>query len=333
MGLKRLIISITVLLLLLMPIPEVIAEEPFYKGRTITLIVATKAGGGYDFYGRLIAKFMQKHLPGSTIRVKNVPGAGHIIGTNEIYNAKPDGLTFGTFNRAIPFTQVAGLEGVNFDLARMSWLGSATPEIYSFVVSNKIKSLDDLRKADKVIIASGGAGNLTEVAAALFIQIASLNNTKTVGGYYGSEPELAMMRGEVDGQFVSFNSILQFIKSGHGHPIMFISKKQPQGYEHIPLITDVVKEEKYQSVVNLLLAVNLLGRLFAGPPEIPEDRLILLRKAFKKACEDPELLEIAAKAKRPIGYISGDEARGLVSQIMKLPAETIELLKQSYGLK
>ena len=82
----------------------------FFKGKTVTYIVATAPGGGYDLYGRLVAEYMQRHLPGSTFIVRNVPGAGHLIGTNAIYAAKPDGLTIGTFNTGLIYNQLIGHE-------------------------------------------------------------------------------------------------------------------------------------------------------------------------------------------------------------------------------
>jgi len=101
--------------LLLVMLPSVTSHaKAFYERKTITLIVATKPGGGYDFYGRLMARFMEKYLPGSTVIVKNVPGAGHIIGTNEMHHSKPNGLTFATFNRGLFLMQAAGhLRGSN----------------------------------------------------------------------------------------------------------------------------------------------------------------------------------------------------------------------------
>ena len=88
----------------------------FFKGKTITYIVATAPGGGYDLYGRLSAEYMQKYLPGSTFVVKNVPGAGHLIGANTIYASKADGLTIGTFNTGLIYNQLIQREGVHFDL-------------------------------------------------------------------------------------------------------------------------------------------------------------------------------------------------------------------------
>src|SRR6187549_2666057 len=97
----------------------------FYKGKTVTYIVATAPGGGYDLYGRLVAEYMQKYLPGSTFVVKNVPGAGHLVGTNTIYASKPDGLTIGTFNTGLLYNQLMAADGVRFDLNKMSWIGKA----------------------------------------------------------------------------------------------------------------------------------------------------------------------------------------------------------------
>lgn len=136
--------------------------KPFYEGKVMKIIVATKPGGGYDYWARLIAAYMEKHLAGSTIIVKNVPGAGHVIGANETYVAKPDGLTIGTFNRAVGLTQLVGMKGVKFDFAKFNWLGSPNSEIYSFMVRSDIyKNLDDVLKADNVRLATTGLGAIS----------------------------------------------------------------------------------------------------------------------------------------------------------------------------
>src|SRR4051795_13361796 len=100
----------------------------FYKGKTVNYIVATAPGGGYDSYGRLVAEYMQRNLPGSTFVVKNMPGAGHIIGANAIYASKADGLTIGTFNTGLIYNQIVQREGVHFDLTKMSWVGKAATD-------------------------------------------------------------------------------------------------------------------------------------------------------------------------------------------------------------
>jgi tripartite-type tricarboxylate transporter receptor subunit TctC len=99
------------------------ADKAFFNGKTVTYIVATSPGGGYDTYGRLVAEYMQKYLPGSTFVVRNMPGAGHLVGTNALFASKPDGLTLGTFNTGLIYTQLAKHQGVKFDLTKMSWIG------------------------------------------------------------------------------------------------------------------------------------------------------------------------------------------------------------------
>ncbi|MFB0505337.1 MAG: hypothetical protein ACETWT_01250, partial [Thermodesulfobacteriota bacterium] len=102
---------------------------------------------------------------------------------------------------------------------------------------------------------------------------------------------------------------------------------------NVPLFQNVITEEKHKPVVELMLAINVLGRPFAGPPEIPQDRLKVLQDAFRKACSDPELGKLAEKVERPIEYISGDEAVSLVKNLMTLPPEVLKSIKEAYGIQ
>src|SRR5215471_3166137 len=125
------------------------ATADYFKGKTITYIVATSPGGGYDTYGRLISRYLQMHLPGSRILVKNVPGAGNIIGANTIYAAKADGLTIGMFNTGLIYDQLIKRQGVLFDLSKFSWIGKAADDTRALMVSNSsgFKNIDDIIKA------------------------------------------------------------------------------------------------------------------------------------------------------------------------------------------
>ena len=309
--------------------------KPFYQGKKMTLVVATRPGGGYDFYGRLMARFMEKYLPGSTIIVRNIPGAGHIIGCNEIYRSKPNGLTFGVFNRGLPLAQVAGLKGVKFDLSKMSWLGSAGIDPLTFFISpnTPFKTLEDTMKAERVVVATPGAGTEGHIVPLLFARMAGLNNFKFVSGYMGAEAELAMVRGEIHGQFASWSSLLSFHKDGNAVPLMFVAKEPIKGYEDVPVIQDVIKEERYKPLITLMFSVSLLGRPFAGPPNIPQDRLQPLREAFGKALHDSELVEIAKRADRPIQYTTGEEAAELTKSMLAFPPELAKLVEEAYGVK
>ena len=174
---KKTLLVLLALLILLVGV-SLSQAKPFYEGKVIKLIVTTKPGGGYDFYGRLIARGLEKYLPGSTAIVKNIPGAGHLVGTNAVYQSKPDGLTIGTFNRAIGILQAAGIKGVRFDFPKFSWIGTASSELYSYCVrSSGYKTLDDVLKAKHTKIATSGLGGMNHITAVLFYYM--INKTIT----------------------------------------------------------------------------------------------------------------------------------------------------------
>ena len=138
------------------------ADMNQFRGKTITYIVATGPGGGYDTYGRLIARYLQKYLPGSRVVVRNVPGAGHIVGANTIYAAKADGLTIGMFNTGLIYDQLIHRQGVLFDLAKFSWIGKAADDTRALMISNSsgLKSIDDVLKTKAPIkFAAAGVGS------------------------------------------------------------------------------------------------------------------------------------------------------------------------------
>src|SRR5690242_17972940 len=182
--------------------PAFAVDTPLFRNKTITYIVATTPGGGYDTYGRLIGRYLQNHLPGSRIIVKNVPGAGNIIGANAIYAAKPDGLTIGMFNTGLIYDQLIHRQGVLFDLAKFSWLGKAADETRVLLISNSsgFKSFDDVLKAKAPIkFAASGVGAASYNDTRILADALHLN-FQIVNGFTGNEGEMSMLRGEVAAQ-------------------------------------------------------------------------------------------------------------------------------------
>jgi len=308
--------------------------KPFYAGKMMILIVPTNPGGGYDFYCRAIAKLMQDELPGSTFVVKNVPGAGSIIGVNEIYRSKPDGLTFGVINPGLIAAQLVGQRGIKFDLKKMSLLGATGESPYGAIAATpKFKSYDDARKADELKVACAGIGTLSYVMPMMAKELKVLDNSKIMLGYRGAQAELAMMQGNIDAQWTSWNSVQAFVKEGNAVPIMFVRSK-PKEYQNVPNIEEIVKDVKYKSLVGFMetLAAKLI-RGFAGPPAIPADRLKILQDAFKKVTLSPAYENIMKKAGRPGGFVSPDEQREMVLDSFSVPPEHVEIVKAAYGKK
>jgi len=158
-------------------------------------------------------------------------------------------------------------------------------------------------------------------------------NLKLTTGYGTSESQMAIMRGEVDGKFTSWYSFTALIDSGEGIPVLFIGNEKPPGYEYAPLLQEIVKEERHQPVVELLTGMQLVGRPFAGPPNIPSDRLKILQEAFKKSFQDKELIKEIRKIGKPVQYIGADEALRRSNAILELPDEIVKSIKEAYGVK
>jgi tripartite-type tricarboxylate transporter receptor subunit TctC len=299
----------------------------FYKGKTVTYIVATAPGGGYDLYGRLVAEYMQKYLPGSTFVVKNIPGAGHLVGANTLYASKADGLTIGTFNTGLLYSQLIGRDGVKFDLTKMSWIGKAAsdPRVITIGTHSPITSFKDLLAVkEPVNFSTAGVGGAGYVETVLLTKILKMP-VKIQSGYNGSDDAIAIRRGEITGLVASRSSWELFVGQGHGRFIAQIGGTQTD----VPQLKTMVSDPKMLALIALVQTQGDIQRFTAGPPDIPKDRLDALRAAYRKAMEDPEMQAKATKLERPIEPAYGDEVLAMIKVALNQTPETIALLKEA----
>ena len=333
-GKKRSLLLVVVVALILSFTTALYAASPdydFYKGKTLTYIVATKPGGGYDAYARVIARYMQKYIPGSTVIVKNVPGAGHIIGANETYLAKPDGLIIGTFNTGLIYSQIVGMEGIRFDLAKYSWVGKASSEHRVLIVSIKspYKSVKDIIESKEPIkMASSGVGTASSNETLILAEALGAP-LKVIHGYAGREGEMAMMRGEVVGTVGSYTGLISFIKAKECRVLLQIAGKKNKDLPDVPLASELKISDKGKKLVSLVAATAELGRFTAAPPNVPAGRLAVLIDAYKKTFSDPEFLKDAEKMGADIDPDFGEEVGKLVREAVLQPKENITLLKNT----
>jgi tripartite-type tricarboxylate transporter receptor subunit TctC len=303
----------------------------FYKGKVINYIVSTKPGGGYDTYARLIAKYMQKYIPGSTVIVKNLPGAGHIIGANETYLAKPDGLTIGTFNTGLIYSQIVGFPGIRFDMAKYDWIGKASSETRVLVVGIKSPYMtfqDILNSKEPIKMAASGVGTAANNDG-LIVAAATGANFKMIPGYPGREGEMAMMRGEVVGQVGSYVGLTGFIKAKECRVLLQIAVKKHKDLKDVPLASEMKFSAKGKKILAVINSVAELGRLTAATPKTPPARLQVLRDAYKKALTDPDLLRDAKKMDLEIDPGFGEEVAKLVKEAINQPPDNMEVLKKT----
>ncbi len=307
------------------------ADIAFYKGKLITYIVATKPGGGYDTYARTIGKYLQKHLPGSTVIVKNVPGAGHIVGANETYLAKPDGLTIGTFNTGLIYSQIVGQQGIRFDLAKYGWIGKANSETRVFIVGMKspyktFKEIMDSKEPVKMPSSGVGSQDYNEtviLAAALPAPF------QPIPGYAGREGEMAILRGEVPATIGSYTGLMGLIVAKECRVLLqYGSQHGIAGLENVPHINSINVSPKGKSLIKLVNSIDMIGRLTAAPPGVPAGRLQALRDAYKKALTDPELLQYAKKIQLDLDPAFGTDVQKLVTDAINQPPENLKMLKE-----
>jgi tripartite-type tricarboxylate transporter receptor subunit TctC len=306
------------------------AQADYYKGKTVTYIVATAPGGGYDFYGRLVAQYMERYLPGSTFVVKNMPGAGHIIGANAVYASKPDGTTIGTFNTGLIYNQLVGLEGIKFDLTKMSWIGKAASDPRVFVISKQspIKTFEDLRKSEQVNFATSGVGSAAYVETKMLTDAMHLP-IKIITGYNGNDDQMAMRRGEIVGSVASRSSTEDFVKNGYGRFIAQIGGSE----KDVPQLSTFAKDPEAKALIALVQSQGDIARLTAGPPKIPAPQLEALRTAYKKAMDDKELQAKAAKSGRPVEPAVGEEVAKMVKEALNQTPKTVAMLKAALETK
>ena len=307
--------------------PVLASISDYYRGKNVTYIVATNAGGGYDAYARLIGGYLEQYLNADHVIIRNVPGAGHIVGANTLARSKPDGLTIGTFNAGLIYGQLQGKKVMRFDLRDFGWIGKAAGEPRAIIVSVKcpIKTMQDLVAAEEpVIFAGAGIGSASYADTRLLSEALGLN-IKIIPGYGGTEGEMAMMRGEICGQVASTSSVQGFVDAGHASYILTVGGD----IDGVPNAMQYAKDERAKGIVKLISGMAELGRISAAPPGTPDEPLNALRAAYKAALEDTALLAEANKKGRPIDPAYGDDVKQLVVAALDQTPETIQIITRA----
>lgn len=296
--------------------------EGALEGKTLTYIIATDPGGGYDTYARLIGKYLEKHLKADNIVYKNLPGAGHIVGANTLAASEPDGLTIGTFNTGLIYAQILQREGVQFDLTKLSWIGKAAsdPRVMILGSESGLGSIDDLKAVTSPAkFAASGVGSASYTDTNLIAEALDLE-IEIIPGFNGNEGEMAMMRNEVVGQVGSLSSLKPFVDAGNGAVVLGIGGDvQPQAVE-------LATSDKGRSIASLVLALSELGRLTAAPEGVPDDVVQELRDAYAAAVSDPDLLAEAEKLGVPIEPADGATVADMVGAALNQSPETVKII-------
>lgn len=315
-----------------------LSQEPFYKDKTIRIIVATAAGGGYDLYTRTMARHMRKYIPGEpTIVVENMPGAGHLIGANYVYKvAKPDGLTIGHFIGSLFLQQLLGKPGVEFDALKFNFIGVPAQDNYMIGLSKTtgITSVEQWLASKKIVKIGGiGAGSATDDIPKILAATIGLP-LQVVAGYKGtSEVRLAFNSGEIEGicnAWESFKSTWR--KELEANEVTLILQAIPMRHRevpNVPLAIDYAKTDEAKRMIRSVIhTIAPTVRPYVLPPGTPKDRVETLRRAFMSTMKDQEFLADAAKAKLDINPLDGATLETNVKEVFTLDTALIPRLKE-----
>ena len=304
--------------------------QDFFRDKRVTVFIGSSTGGGTDSYGRAVAAFIGRHIPGApNVIVSNVPGANGLVVANQLYKSLPkDGTAIGTFDRAAALHSIWRNPRAQFVATELTWIGSANIDT-STCVTWHTTGIDTLQKfmTQEVVLGS------TAVYHANMLNSLFGAKLKQVTGYPGgNDILLALERGEVQGRCNwSYSSIINtraaWIKEKKINiVIQFADEKHPE-LSDVPLITDLVKDERQKQMLDLVLTTQLMARPFAAPPGVAADRAAVLRKAFDETMKDPAFLEMAKAQMLEIEPVSGVRIQESLQRVSTLPAALIRELR------
>jgi len=299
----------------------------FYRGKQIRLVVGTAAGQDYDIWARLIARHLGRHIAGNPgFVVENMPGGGHIIATNYLFNiAAKDGSVLGMVTRNITDDAILNVPNVRFEPQKFTWLGS--PEINHrglFVASRAgVEKAEDLFRQE-VVLGATGAGQAVTTAPILLKNVLGMKLKIVLG--YGAPQDvvLAIERGEVAGLVDSVGAAngarRQWIRSGLMR-LLFTMEQGKLGWAEVPTVFDLVKNDEQRQIFAFLASSMELGRPLLAPPGVPAERAQALRRAFDATMRDPAFLKDADSLGFEVTPQTGEEIERRTKEAMATPRE------------
>jgi tripartite-type tricarboxylate transporter receptor subunit TctC len=320
---------------------EAQAQSNFYENKQMTIVVSSAPGGGYDAVGRNVARHIRKHIPGNpTVVVQNMGGVGGLVAANHVYNIVPrDGLTIAQFQNTVPFEPLYGNSQARYEPTKFTLLGSPSRETGLMMIwhASKARTLKDTQESE-VILAATGASSTPAFFTRLFVDLFHMK-VKLISGYPGqNEQFLGMERGENEGCASTFWSSLKTIR-----PQWIAENKLRYLFQYgyapepeladVPFALDLLKDRPNDAKLLALASAALsLGRPFAAPPNVPADRLAILKTAVMETLKDTEFLADCVKQGIDCNTpMSGDELQKIVNEAYAAPKETIDRLRKIYN--
>ena len=320
-------------------VSSVSAQEDFYKGKTIRIIVGSTPGGGFDTYSRAMARHMGKHIPGNpTFVVENMPGAGFLISVNHLYRvAKPDGLTIGNWIGALVVAQVVGQKGIEFDARKFEYIGAPVKnhDLCLMTKASGITSVEKWMASPTPVKLGATPPGATPYDVAAVLKEALGLPMQIVSGYKGTaDIRLAAEGGEVAGLCgLSWSSAKSTWRKGlESGNVNIVLQNTPQPHldlPNVPLAINLARTDPGRKLIQAgIHDASAITYLYSFPPGTPKERVQLFRRAFRDTMKDPDFLGEANKANLDVDPVAGEELERLVNGFFKLDAAVVSKLRE-----
>jgi tripartite-type tricarboxylate transporter receptor subunit TctC len=310
--------------------------QDFYAGKPLNLYIGQGPGGGYDLYGRLVARHIGRFIPGNPVVVpQNMPGAGGLKVANYLYHAAPqDGTALAISAEAVALEQALGGPGIEYDATRLGWVGRVTASASIFFTwhAARVKNIEDARKYESVF----GSTGITGITGYTPRALNSLAGTKfkVVTGYNGStDVLLAMERTEVDGGFALWPEFKQqkadWLRDKKVNILYIVAANRAADLPNVPTTGELGETSEARDILRFLGSTSEVGRAFFTTPNVPPARVAQLRQAFQAMSQDKGFQQEAEKANLRVDPLSGEELQKLVAGVVGFPKPLVEKANQA----
>ena len=314
------------------------AAEDFYKGKSLTFVIASAPGGGYDTYSRLVAAHIGQHLAGRpSVVPQNMPGAGSIKASVYLYNTAPkDGTVIGMVDEAIYLNQILDPQEAKTDATKFNWIGRILPNsAVLFARSDAaVQKIEDTFSKELIVSASGAASKLnwTVLKNALGVKF------KILSGYQGSNDSmLAMLRGEADALSQPWSILKitgeQLLRDKKINLLLQTGAEKDPDLPQVPRMIDLARNDEEKKLLELFSSPSLIGRSVLAPPGTSPERVVELRRAFMETMHDPAFLADVKRAKLDLNPMSGEALQAAIGKMGDVPEALVARARRVSDMK
>ncbi len=313
------------------------SAQDFYKGKTLTFVVGSPPGGGFDLNTRILARHIGRHIPGQPDAiVSNMLGAGSLTALRYMEQVAPkDGTVSVSFNFGLIGVSKLTPDKAPVDFRKYGWIGSISQDLTTCYVWHEVgpKTMAELKARKGLHFGLASVGGNEDINAKILKNVFKVDINQ-VGGYPGSAAQrLAIQRRELDGGCGSWNSLPEeWVRNKWVNPVYRTGETPaPDMPAGVPWVLDIAPSDRDRAIINLLVSHNELGRPYVVSPAVPAERQEMLRRAFQATMKDAQFIAELEKARMPLSPRSAEEALKIIEAIYASPDDIVEAARTAAG--